>query len=363
MELKAGADISMSSLLFARSKALLAGVAALAIAVGSPLRVHAGGAADAIADKFAADRAGETPANEAGADNDSKWLHEEARRAVERALQQDDKPRVHEAQDAQQDATVQKQEPVEPKVTESATEPTKIQPAAEFPQDTSVPESQPAAGRELDLEGKELAEKLRELRRKRISGEADPAAPPTSETIQEPGLVEKAVSGIASQVSDYISPLIEKRVSILIVMEVGKKGVRTWSKTADPMLCIHESCYLSRGAGTAAEKLTRSVAFGPSVALGKRGQACRSKPACIFRDIDMETVEAKLQPIDLRFLRHDRREAKAIRADATCAILEGKLSCRSPVSGDGWRAWIVPESVAEKAGAQRLEAAMARGLE
>ena len=146
-------------------------------------------------------------------------------------------------------------------------------------------------------------------------------------------------------------------------MEVGETGVRRWSKTADPMLCIHESCYLSRGPDKPAEKLSRSVAFGPSVALGKRGQACRSKPHCIFRDIDLETVEAKLQPVDLRFLRHDRREAKAIRADATCAILNGELSCAAPVSGEGWRAWIVPESLAEKAGVGRLEAAMEKGLD
>lgn len=42
---------------------------------------------------------------------------------------------------------------------------------------------------------------------------------------------------------------------------------------------------------------------------------------------------------------------------------EGELSCRAPVEGEGWRGWIVPESVAARAGASALKAAMAKGLE
>ncbi|MCH9809248.1 MAG: hypothetical protein K0U74_16100 [Alphaproteobacteria bacterium] len=209
-----------------------------------------------------------------------------------------------------------------------------------------------------EADAEDLAEKLRDVRRKRASEAARPADPPG-----EGGIVSEVVSRFATHAAEYISPLVEKRVTVMLEMEVGKTGVRRWSKTADPMLCIHENCYLSRGAEAAAEKLSRAKAFGPSVALGKRGQACRSKPACIFRDIDLETVEAKLQPVDLKFIRHDRREAQAIRADTTCAIIEGALSCRNPVEGKTWKAWVVPESVARRAGAEGLKDAMAKGLE
>lgn len=236
--------------------------------------------------------------------------------------------------------------------------------AERFANDGVEPEGQPEGTEDViqrepdtdrEAEARELTEKLREVRRKRALGQTEK---PDGE-----GVIPPALSQQAKKAAGYISPLVEKHVTVLLVMGVGKKGVRRWSKTADPMLCIHEYCYLSRGSGEAAEKLSRSKAFGPTVALTKRGQACRSKPACIFRDIDLETAEAKLQPIDLRFIRHDRREAKAVRADTTCAIIDGKLTCRNAVEGKSWKAWIVPESVAKRAGSLGLEAAMETGLE
>jgi len=334
-----------------------------ALAAG-PALAEPGEAVDEIAGKFAADEA--KPA--ADPQQDAKWLQEEARRAVERALALENArsgdpaaPAASEAPPASNPLPVLDSKaaaPTNPPRSEGQT----VQSGADTA-DQDGPHRLADDGRALEAEGRELADKLRDVRRNHDaeipSGSQDRQKQPP----EAPGIVAKAVSGIAKQVAGYISPLVEKRVSILIVMEVGQKGVRAWSKTADPMVCIHESCYLSRGPDEAAEKLTRSAAFGPGVALGKRGQACRSKPACIFRDIDLETVEAKLQPVDLRFLRHDRREAKAIRADASCAIFDGALSCRAPVAGEGWRAWIVPESVAERAGANELETALAKGLD
>lgn len=328
------------------------GAAAIAIHIWSLAPAHAENAADAIAGKFAAD--GEAAARSKADNSQDQWVKEEARRAIERALAQEGE-RGDAARQALDGKGTSAREP-QPETVQSAEEDVPAGPAAE-PVNTA-----PDDAKALEVEGEELADKLRQLRRKREAGRPAFDAEHGAIKNKEPGLVEKAISGLASQVSGYVSPLVEKRVSILIVMDVGKKGVRSWSKTADPMLCIHQSCYLSRGPDKAAEKLSRSAAFGPGVALGKRGLACRSSPKCIFRNIDLETVEAKLQPVDLRFLRHDRREAKAIRADATCAIVEGKLSCLSPAVGEGWRAWIVPESIAQKAGGDGLEAALGEGL-
>jgi len=151
-------------------------------------------------------------------------------------------------------------------------------------------------------------------------------------------------------------------VTVLLVMEVGERGVRRWSKTADPMLCVHEYCFFSRGPDTAAKRTTRQQAFGPSIALGHRGLACRSSPACIFRDVDLGAGEARLQPVDLRFLRHDRRSAALVRADRTCGVVDGILTCSQPVYGEDWRAWIVPEEVATAAGPKALRQALASGL-
>ncbi|MEL7047853.1 MAG: hypothetical protein AAFO75_02660, partial [Pseudomonadota bacterium] len=153
-----------------------------------------------------------------------------------------------------------------------------------------------------------------------------------------------------------------RRVTVLLVMDVGKTGVRRWSKTADPMLCLHEYCFLSRGPGKSAVRHRRQVAFGPSIALGKRGLACRSSPACIFRNVDLGALEARLQPVDLRFLRHDRREAELVKADTTCRMSGDVLACSAPIKGKSWRAWIVPELVAELAGEAALKKALADGL-
>lgn len=287
-----------------------------------PLGAQAADSASSIAERFAADGKEPTTGTDPTPQAIEPDYREEAQQAVERALAQE-RARAANSQDEAE----------------------------------AVTPAPPATASKLEEDAEDLSEKLREVRRKRAVDDASSPQQP------EKGLVSEVVSRFATQASEYISPLVEKRVTVMLEMEVGKTGVRRWSKTADPMLCIHENCYLSRGEEAAAEKLTRAKAFGPGVALGKRGQACRSKPACIFRDINLETVEAKLQPIDLKFLRHDRRDAQPIRADTTCAIIKGALSCRNPVEGKTWRAWIVPESVAKDAGAEGLRSAIAKGLD
>lgn len=160
-------------------------------------------------------------------------------------------------------------------------------------------------------------------------------------------------------------PTIEQvgtRVTVLLMMVAGDRGIRRWNKSADPVLCLEDVCYVSQGPDTAAKRMPRSTAFGPGIALGSRAGACNNALGCVFRDVDLEGAKALLQPIDLRIVRHDRREASEVRADETCAIAGGKLSCRAGVSSATWRAWIVPEAVAARAGATTLEAALSTGL-
>ncbi len=154
----------------------------------------------------------------------------------------------------------------------------------------------------------------------------------------------------------------DRRVTILLIMNVGKKGIRRWSKTADPMLCIRDKCYLSQGPSSPAKELLRSKAFGPGVALGMRGLSCRSSPACIFREVNLRSRSASLQPVDLKILRHDRRESRLIEADHSCTMVAGRLSCDKIFGTRDWRAWVVPEAVADWAGSNVLEAALHSGL-
>jgi hypothetical protein len=149
-----------------------------------------------------------------------------------------------------------------------------------------------------------------------------------------------------------------ERVTILLAMKAGNRGIRRFAKTADPIVCIAQSCIISRGPSDAARVMRRRKAFGTINTLGKRAGACKNRRTCIFRDVRLEGGNAEIQPIDLRIMRHDRRERQIARADRTCGIFRGRLTCGRPVESETYTAWIVPEDIAVEAGVSVLEAAL-----
>lgn len=157
-------------------------------------------------------------------------------------------------------------------------------------------------------------------------------------------------------------------VTVLLVMEPGTTGIRIGSKTADPVLCLDSWCYVSTGAQTAAKLMPRGAALGPINTLGLRAGACRQSLTCIYRGLDIAAYfktgakPGSMQPIDLRYLHHDRREAVPLMVDANCSVRPNKLSCATAIKGKGWSAWIVPEELAVEAGVEALQAALADGL-
>lgn len=153
----------------------------------------------------------------------------------------------------------------------------------------------------------------------------------------------------------------DPRVTVLLVMEPGKKGIRRFNKTADPVLCEGALCFVSNGAGAPVRIMTKRKALGPGNTFGKRAGACRNKLTCVFRGVTLDGA-ATIQPVDLKVLVHDRRAPRVVSGDASCQIIAGRLSCGRTVVAPGYRAWIVPESVAQEAGPQALEAAVVRGL-
>lgn len=195
---------------------------------------------------------------------------------------------------------------------------------------------------------------------------APPAGPTTTvaatpTVVSAPAVTEVGSLPAATGVEN-VSQTNLRDVTVLLVMDAGSRGIRRWNKNADPMLCVGGSCYVSRGADVPAEQMSRGKAFGPGVALGKRAGACSNHLGCVFRHVDLGSAKEWLQPVDLRILRHDRRESKLVTADPTCAITAGRLSCDRAIDGGTWRAWIVPEHVARRAGAAALEAALEREL-
>lgn len=177
----------------------------------------------------------------------------------------------------------------------------------------------------------------------------DPASSPDRSDVQ----VRAAARGAEAD---------EPRATLLLVMKPGTRGIRRYEKTADPIVCLGETCYVGSGADVAAAKMTRGRALGPGNTLGQRAGACRHSLTCIFRDVDVSAGHFEVQPVDLRLLRHDRRETVSTQADRTCTVSGGQLRCGHPIEAGSYRIWVVPESVAKRAGVNALWSAVADGL-
>lgn len=153
------------------------------------------------------------------------------------------------------------------------------------------------------------------------------------------------------------------RVTVLLVMEPGTNGIRRYGrKVADPVLCAGATCWVGTGTDRTAAARARGQVLGPGNTLGHRAAACNQRLACAFRNVDLKTRPATVQPIDLRIMRHDRREFLALEADPSCRLSGGALVCDKTYTARTWRAWVVPEMLAAEAGPAALEAALTSGL-
>lgn len=172
--------------------------------------------------------------------------------------------------------------------------------------------------------------------------------------------------------NDPASPFIEsapaaratypQRVTVLVVMQPRRHGFAGSKMTANPVLCVGNDCYVSNGAGSGARMMRRAQALGPGNTIGRNAGVCRNHTTCVFRGVTLPAPLSAIQPVDMGFLRHDRREIRTVEPDRTCDVVGAQLSCSGPIEAEGYRAWIVPEGVAEKAGARALERAVDQGL-
>lgn len=344
---------------------VLASIVVIAAGIGavSPALSDSESAARALAEKFSAaadeaDRKAAAAAEEAArrraeeADMLARARAEQEARAAAAAAEEEAGAAKRAAEAARQAAEAARQQEHERRQRQ-ATEAARVEP---------VPAASPAAsaapvpsGESLAIqrtrEADELTEKLRRAREQRSALGGEPAEP-------------QRARGAGSVVEPAVAPHVGgQRVTVLLYMQPGAKGIRRWNKTADAVLCVAESCYVSRGPAAAAEKMPRWQAFGPLTTLFTRAGACSNALACVFRDVDLEAARALIEPVDLRFIVHDRREAREAGADRTCRIgRSGRLTCERTLAGSGWTAWIVPEHVAAKAGADALADALAANL-
>jgi hypothetical protein len=157
-------------------------------------------------------------------------------------------------------------------------------------------------------------------------------------------------------------PPAENRFAVLLVMEPGNRGIRRHKKVADPVLCTLDGCYVSAGSGTAAHFLPGRKALSFGNAWGPRAWACRDSLGCIFRGVELVSYPGYLQPVDLRILKHDRRQGQVISADSACRVDGGRLSCGRGIYAHDYAMWVVPESLLGPGDGAMLERAVAEGL-
>lgn len=148
--------------------------------------------------------------------------------------------------------------------------------------------------------------------------------------------------------------------TVLVVLTRNSDHEQT-PKTFDPIVCFDSNCYVSTGVGSTARPISRSDALSANYSMSTGAGACAGKPNCAFRGVTFPSG-AGLQIIDLGLVRQDAHEALSARADPTCIVDEGDLICRKPLAAPDYRVWIVPEDVANKAGADKLTAALAAEL-
>ncbi len=151
------------------------------------------------------------------------------------------------------------------------------------------------------------------------------------------------------------------RATILMVMTTGDRA-RDPGRGFDPILCVDAGCYVSNGAQAPAtyHSFSESVSLGSR--LGRGAGECNHSNVCVFRNVDLGGRTALLQPINLRFVRHDRREQSEASIDESCRLIERRLSCSRPVRTSSYTLWVVPEMLARDLGPEALSDALNGGL-
>ena len=156
--------------------------------------------------------------------------------------------------------------------------------------------------------------------------------------------------------------LQDTEVTVLLWLAPGTYGIRRGHPTADPILCVADGCYVSRGADRPARFLPGRRALGFLNTWGDRAGACRAALGCVFRAVDLGRLPGYLQPVDLHILKHDRRRGQRIGADSSCRLASGRLLCRHGLATEDYALWVVPEPLAAAAGPVVLQRALAEGF-
>ncbi len=146
------------------------------------------------------------------------------------------------------------------------------------------------------------------------------------------------------------------RATLLVVL-TDHAGRTALTGSLDPVICFAEQCYVSTGSGSEAGLFARADALSSRNTITNGAGACKGKAKCAYRGVTLKP-STELQIVDLGIVKHDRREAFEAKIDTSCKVDGDELVCSHPLTAPDYRIWVVPESVAEAAGAAKLDAAL-----
>ncbi len=257
---------------------------------------------------------------------------------------------------------------------------------------TTADEARRVADIEADAEIARVAERLKRIREEHLAqrtagAEPVPVASTTAERILEPtsgrgrivdndgfrdvplqpraGTAPQVPSHYGQAPSNYSSdPKLpfDGRVTVLLQMEPRYRRGRRY-ESMDPVLCTSGGCYVSNGPSASASFIHGRGAMRFGNAIGRRAGACNGDTTCVFRDVDLGGLPADVQPVDIRVIRHDRREPERVDVLSHCrTTANDRLTCTGAIEGDGYTMWVISEDEAERVPPHAFERVLVTGL-
>lgn len=211
------------------------------------------------------------------------------------------------------------------------------------------------------------AEEQEMLAAARAEADARKAPPPAATTaapgVKTPQPAPNAPAAAKSAAAEpppapapVAKPAANGKATVLVVLS-QQTGEGYTPKTFDPVICFGSSCYVSMGPGSPARAINRDEALSTKYAISTGAGACAGQLGCVFRGVDL-TPGTPLQIVDLGISAHTAHEPLSVSADTTCALRDSDLTCKKPIASTDYRVWIVPEALADQAGADKLTAAL-----
>lgn len=251
---------------------------------------------------------------------------------------------------------------------------------------TTADEARRVADIEADAEIARVAERLKRIREEHLTqrtagAEPVPVASTTAERILEPTsgrgrivdndgyrdvpLQPPRTHTAPQPPSNYgTDPKLpfDGRVTVLLQMEPRYRRGRRY-ESMDPVLCTSGGCYVSNGPSASASFIYGRGAMRFGNAIGRRAGACNGDTTCVFRDVDLGGLPADVQPVDIRVIRHDRREPERVDVLSHCrTTANDRLTCTGAIEGDGYTMWVISEDEAERVPPHAFERVLATGL-